>query len=169
MMTTNIVGCRWCKIRRHSRRCTAIRQCARGSDGHHRGLHTSRGISNFESALRLEPVINWSATTGERLGLHRVRRNIWNQVQLMRDRIWSDPTNIWIRRRLSENHPLRQTTAWKTAFDIAVEFPEGIEPATTRQVASQREISPLRHIWFASTLPSNKLVCFAARSLIQID
>jgi glycosyltransferase domain-containing protein len=66
---------------------------------------------------------------GRPVGLHRLRRNIWNQFQLIRDRISSDPTNIWIRRRMSENHPLRQTQAWKTAFDIAVEFPEGIEPA----------------------------------------
>tara|TARA_R110002049_G_scaffold46487_1_gene135140 strand:- start:86633 stop:87691 length:1059 start_codon:yes stop_codon:yes gene_type:complete len=67
---------------------------------------------------------------GRTVGLHRVRRNLWNQIQLLRDRISSDQTNIWIRRRLSANHPSCQTQAWKRAFDLAVEFPNGMTPST---------------------------------------
>lgn len=58
--------------------------------------------------------------------LKRFTNNLKNQVLLTRDRIITDPVNIWLRRRIAQSHPLCQSTSWQLAYDLACRFPHGM-------------------------------------------
>jgi len=64
---------------------------------------------------------------GRPRGWARFKKNLKNQIYTNRDRLFSSPVNIWLRRRLRHNHPLCQSPSWQAAYRLATEFPQGIE------------------------------------------